>query len=68
MSTVFIKLNIIPLYIKPHSFGTNECNKHQCIVNPVLKSQIPKLFLLVAEQWKWDVSWVPWRKEMARTF
>lgn len=55
-TTVFIKLNISSLYIKPHSFVTNEYNKHQCIANLGLKSQIPKLFLLVAEHWKWDVS------------
>ena len=51
-----IKLNIISLYIKLHSFVTNEYNKHQCIVNLRLKPQIPKLFLLVAEHWNWDVS------------
>lgn len=55
-STMFIKLNIISLYSKPHSFVTNEYNKHQCTVNLRLKPQIPKLFLLIAEHWNWDVS------------
>lgn len=56
MSTVFIKLNIISLYIKLYSFVINKYNKHQFIVNSGLKSQIPKLFLLVVVQWSWDVS------------
>lgn len=55
MSTVFIKVSIISLYIESHSFAINRYNKHQCIVNPGLKFQIPKLSLLVAEQWNWDV-------------
>lgn len=49
MSTVLRKLSMILLYIKSHSFVINSYNKHQCIVNPGLKFQIPKLFLLVAE-------------------
>lgn len=49
MSTVFIKLNIISLCIKSHSFVIHRYTKHQCIVKPGLNFQIPKLFLLVAE-------------------
>lgn len=57
-STMFIKLNIISLYSKPHSFVTNEYNKHQCIVNLRLKPQIPKLLLLVAEHWTGMCPWM----------
>lgn len=54
---MFIKLNIISLYSKPHSFVTNEYNKHQCTVNLQLQTSNPKkLFLLIAEHWNWDVS------------